>query len=299
MSRTIPIGDLVIRTAVVRTPQVGYLICGDRTQEAEDVPHAITFRWNSGSFTRGDRNYMAHAECCIEKPAPGLVDVSGQGYYSVITQQGMTSGDILTASKPPTKTQRTGGIRSVASIGGRAHAVGLRGIVYRLDSLDSWTRIDEGLPQSFDGQAIDGFDQNDLYAAGRKGELWHYDGDRWTACQLPTNANLTSVHCAGDAVVYVAGHKGTIVRGRDEAWQAVDQDETRDDFWDIQWFKEKLYLSTMYNVYEFIDEGLAPVDFGKDIPKSCYQLSASPDVMWSNGELDIMAFDGDEWTRVV
>ena len=52
-------------------------------------------------------------------------------------------------------------------------------------------------------------------------------------------------------------------------------------------------------VYRLKKEELEPVDFGKDPPKSCYQLSAAKGVMWSNGEYDIMSFDGKKWTRIV
>ena len=39
-----------------------------------------------------------------------------------------------------------------------------------------WARIDEGLPDTFDIQAIHGFDSIDVFTAGRDGNLWYYDG---------------------------------------------------------------------------------------------------------------------------
>jgi hypothetical protein len=175
----------------------------------------------------------------------------------------------------------------------------LRGLVYRFDSFYQWTQIDQGLPASFNIQAIHGFDASDIYAVGRHGSLWHFDGKRWDEVELPTNANLTSVKCAGDGKVYITGHKGTLVCGRTDAFEIIDHDETEDDIWDVEWFGGQVFVSTMRAVYRLKGHALQRVDFGDDLPRSCYQLSAAKGVMWSNGEFDIMSFDGKSWTRIV
>lgn len=294
-----PLSGLVIRTAVVRRPDVGYIYAADPKKERDEVPHAITFRWSGGTFKQGATNYDAHSICLISKPDVGLVDIAGAGYYSVVTGKGNTSGDIIDNSRPAAKQKRIGGFRSVEEIDGQAYAIGLRGMVYRLDQPKLWARIDEGLPNTFNGQAIHGFDGADLYAAGRDGQLWQFDGKKWTARELPTNANLTAVRCAGDGNVYVAGHGGMLLRGREDAWEAIRHEETNDDIWDLEWFDRRLYVSTMHAVYRLNNNAFEKVDFGADPPKSCYQLSAAHGVMWSNGEFDIMSFDGQKWTRVV
>jgi hypothetical protein len=294
-----PLANLVIRTAVVVQPDWGYIIACDPEKEREDIPHAITFRWQAGKFHKGDRNYNAHAACLIEKPEPGRLDISGQGYYSVIIRGVMTSGDIFENSQPLPAKRRTASFRSVAAIDGKAYAVGLRGLVYRMDGLKQWTRIDEGLPETFNIQAIHGFDAKDIYAVGRQGSLWHFDGKVWNELELPTSVNLTSVKCAGDGKVYIGGHKGILIIGRRTAWAVIDHQATSDNIWDIEWFEKQVYVSTMKAVYRLKGTNLEPVDFGDDRPKSCYQLSAAKGVMWSNGEFDIMSFDGKVWTRVV
>lgn len=294
-----PLKGLVMRTAAVRVPDTGYIIACDPAKEKEDIAHALVFRWNAGQFNAGDRNYNAHSMCVIDKPDVGYVDVSGQGYYSVTLRSGMKSGDILEEASPPPKKKRTASFRSVAAIGGKAYAVGLRGLVYRFDDIGRWTRIDDGLPETFNIQAIDGFGASDLYAVGRQGSLWQFDGKAWVERELPTDQHLTSVKCAGDAKVYAAGHHGILVRGRDDAWEVVDHGQTDDDIWDLEWFERKLYVSTMSAVCFLKGDALQAVDFGDDAPRSCYQLSAAKGVMWSNGEFDIMSFDGKKWTRVV
>lgn len=294
-----PLQGLIVRTALVRRPDLGFIYACDPKKEENEIPHAITFKWKAGEFLRGECNYDAYSLCVIEAPEAGLIDVSQAGYYSANTRSGMTTGDIFGNSQPPPKKPRLGGIRSVSEIGGKAYAVGYQGMVYRLDSLKRWARIDDGLPDSFEIDAIHGFEAADIYTVGLKGELWHYNGEEWAKRELPTDVNLNAVKCAGDGRVYVGGQGGVLIRGRDAAWEILEHEETKDDIWDIEWFEGQLYLSTMHSVYRLNKEELEAVDFGKDPPKSCYQLSAAKGVMWSNGEYDIMSFDGRTWTRVV
>lgn len=298
MNNKLPLKGLTIRTAVVRSPTIGYIAAADTKTEMEE-PHAITFKWNSGKFIQGDRNYNAHSLCLITRPEPGLVDISEQGYYSVTTANGPISGDILESSQPPSKEARYGGFRSVSEIAGRAFAVGLRGLVYRLDELKLWTRIDDGLPKTFNIQAIHGFNATDIYAVGRDGEVWHYDGTVWNELDMPTNSNLTSVKCAADGKVYITGHKGALLCGSGETWEVINHESTDENFWDVEWFEDNVYISSMSSVYRLEGLRLVKVDFENDAPKTCYQLSTADGVMWSNGEDDIMSFDGKVWTRIV
>ena len=281
-----PFVGLVIRTAAVRRHDLGFIYACDPAKEREEIPHAIIFKWKAGVFERGECEYDAHTICVIEVPESGLVDASGAGYYSINTRNVITTVVLFENSHPPSKKRRIGGIRSISEIAGKAYAVGLRGMVYRLDRLNAWTRIDDGLPDTFDVQAIHGFGEADLYAVGRNGDLWQFDGKQWIKRQLPTNMNLTSVKCAGDGKVYVAGHRGILIEGRSDQWENIEHQATGDDIWDIEWFEGQTYLSTMKEVYQLNNGGLNPVDFGKDRPKSCYQLSTAPGVMWSNGEHD-------------
>lgn len=294
-----PLAGLIIRTAVVRSADVGYIYAADKKKEQKDIPHAITFKWTAGKFTRGEANYDASSACIAQHPDVALVNISGAGYYSVISANGNTCGEIFDNSRPPSKERRLGGFRSVNEIAGKAYAIGLRGMVYRLDQVKQWTRIDEGLPKTFDGQAMHGFDANDLYAVGRDGQLWQYDGKQWLQRELPTNVNLTAVKCAGDGKVYIAGHGGLLLRGRNDRWQDIAQQETQDDIWDLEWFEDELYVSTMHALYRLNKNALDKVAFGADTPKSFYQLSAAKGVMWSNGEFDLFSCDGKTWTRIV
>ncbi|AEF24325.1 MULTISPECIES: WD40/YVTN/BNR-like repeat-containing protein [Pseudomonas] len=294
-----PLKDLIIRTAMVRQPGMGYIYAADPCKEAEEIPHAISFKYQDGKFSRGDSNYDAHSVALISKPGPGLIVVSGAGYYSALMATGTSTGDIFDDSHPKPEKPRTSGIRSVSTIAGSAFAVGLRGIVYRFDGPKQWSRIDAGLPETFNGQAINGFNEEDIYAVGREGAIWRFDGAQWQRCDAPTSVTLTSVLCAPDNVVYVAGHRGVMLKGREDTWDVIEQEEVVDDIWDLEWFLGELYVSTLSNLYRLKENRLVPVDFGDDRPRSFYQLSTNGDVLWANGEFDLMSFDGQQWSRIV
>ena len=187
----------------------------------------------------------------------------------------------------------------VTNIAGKAYAAGLGGIVYRLDEFLKWVPMDKGLPTSLNIEAIDGFDDGDIYAVGDAGALWRFDGRKWSNCDLPTNVNFNAVKCAGDENIYVAGNDGCLLCGQPDTWEFLAEDETHETFWDMEWFGGELYLSTISFVYRLQNGKLELVDFGDHTPDTCYQLSAAKGFMWSIGARDVMKFDGKTWTRIV
>jgi hypothetical protein len=299
MSKKGPFKDLIIRTAVVLSPRYGIIYACDPALERRGEPHACVFVWDDGSIDRGDCNYDAHSACLIDLPEEGSVDISEAGYYTADTENDRVTQDLFDSYTPAAREKRARGLRSVREIGGVAHAIGIRGMVYRLDALDRWTRIDEGLPHDFDGQAIHGTGLSDLHAVGFRGDAWHFDGKVWRRQDLPTNRNLTSVVCAADGTVYVAGHDGILLRGRPGQWESIEHGDTDENIWDLEWFAGQLFVSTLDGLFSLQGDHLKPVAYGKHTPKSTYQLSANEGVMWSNGESDIMEFDGKTWTRIV
>lgn len=294
-----PLSGLTIRTAIVRNRNVGYIFACDLEKERDEIPHTITFKWESGQFYRGECDYNAHSLCIAEIPQMCLIDLSEEGYYAVITSAGNYIGHVSDDSSPVPDKPRFHGYRSLSTIEGKAYAVGLRGMVYRMDEMRKWSRIDDGLPETFDVQAIDGFDGSNLFAVGWNGTMWRYTGKRWIKEELPTNENLTAVKCGGDGNIYIAGHDGMLLFGKPGIWEVIENESFASDIWDLEWFDNRLYISTMRAVYVLNGSDIEQVEFGDDKPKSCYQLSTADNVLWSNGEHDIFSYDGKKWTRIV
>lgn len=291
--------ELQIRTGVVRQSTLGVLLAADPKKEEREELHTHFFKWKTGTFSAGTFNFSAHAACEIREPRPAIVMVASQGEFCVSSSGGIEYGNIFIKSQPGSNDERFGSFRSVANVAGRAHAVGLRGMVYRLDEWVRWTRIDEGLPRIFDIEAIHGFEDAELYAVGQRGLMWERTPKKWERRETPTNVHLNAVICAADGTVYVGGCKGVLLRGRHDAWTVIEHEAFTNDIWDLEWFEDKLYVSTQAGVYRLNKEQLERVDFGEDAPQSTHWLSAAEGVLWSIGQRDVMSFDGRRWTRVV
>jgi hypothetical protein len=290
--------DLSIRTGCVRDLKKGYLLACDLKREAKGIPHTYYFKWDNGKLSPGYFNFDAWFLCDVTVPEPGLVALASEGQYCFICKgPNGHAGNAFKESTPKRKDKRYGNFRSIATIGGSAHAVGLQGLVYRLDKPSQWTRIDEGLPKGFDGQAIHG-DGTSLYAVGRSGQLWQFKNGKWISRKLPTKRNLTAITCANNEMFYIAGHNGALMCGRENKWTAIESGIT-EDIWDLEWFGGELYVSTLSNVYKLKGNKLKPVNFGGDPPKTTYRLSSAKGVLWSIGNKDVLSFDLKKWKRIV
>jgi hypothetical protein len=106
------------------------------------------------------------------------------------------------------------------------------------------------------------------------------------------------VFCAWDGEVYICGQRGILLKGRGARWEVIEQQETQEDLWDLQWFNGKLYLSTTRMLYTLEGDRLERVETGDEIAGSCYHLDAADGILWSIGAKDILQFDGQEWTRI-
>jgi hypothetical protein len=290
---------LLIRTGVLRRPDLGFLLAGEPAKEEAEIPHVAILKWKAGQITRVDAKFNAHTSCILEDPEYGVVRMSSSGGYSIETRGGVTSGNVFKDSYPGLQAERFGDIRSVASIAGKAYAVGGTGWAFRLDRIGGWTLIDKGLPTTFNIESIDGFSESDLYAVGYRGEVWRSDGGTWSRCESPTNVNLNTVLCGGDGVVYAAGSGGMMIRGRNSVWESMNHDDMNDDIWDLAWFGGSVYASTLAAVYRLNGGDLVAVSFEPDKPRSCYHLSVASGTMWSIGARDVMSFDGSRWTRII
>ncbi len=294
---------LIIRTATVRDSNTGYIATFDKKREADDDPHTISFKWEaSGKFTQGEAGFSIHTTCLVSKPELGLLQASLPGIFSFVKASGPTTGNIFRDYSGDKSKKYNGDIRSILSIDGVGYAVGYGGAVFRYD-ISGWMKVDEGLPTSFEIEAMDGFNGDNRIAVGLKGQLWTWYGKKWKQGSSGTKENLMAVCCAGNGRTYVAGRHGILLAGNNgnetDTWKQVNHkiDET---IWDLAWFKDFLYISTQTGVFRLIsDKKLEPVDFGEDKPSTTYQLSVAPEVMWSVGNGDIMSFDGKDWTRVV
>jgi len=271
-----------------------FLIILDKKLVKEDVQFSRVIAFDQGELGGvSKRNWNGVAICVSKKPTEGLLTIGEDG--QVLTFVGGKVFDEQIKPKPVC-------LRGLGVVGGFPVACGMKRQVYRRVAVGSWVAMHAPAPkkprQAAGFEAIDGYSLEEMYAVGWEGEVWEWNGSKWINRASPTNVIFSTVCCAGDGNVYAAGHMGTLLRGRHDRWDLVELEDFEDDFWDLLWFKDQLYLATMTGLYNLIDGELEPVEFGEDVPKTYYRLTAAEGVLWSVGAADVFSFNGTQWTRV-
>jgi hypothetical protein len=262
------------------------------------IDHAFVVTWNGKDWDEQHTlTWSVAGLCWITRPRPAWVAVGANGTALVV--EGTVARE-EPLGEGEEAAGRVGFLRGVRSIAGRAYAVGMCRQVYRRPDDGRWHRIDQGCRRptgdySMVGfESIDGFSEDDLYAVGLRGEIWHGDGVRWTRVETPTNAILTQVCCAGDGLVYACGRQGILLKGRGDRWEVIEQQVAADDLWGLAWFEDRLFISSLYylGVYDGRELTLVTVE---GAPSSCYHLSATTDRLWSIGPREVATFEGGAW----
>jgi hypothetical protein len=243
------------------------------------------------------------ALCGTNLPEPSLLCLGLEGRIHIATPSGFIEEYIDNSNKGPASR---GMLRDIRLIGDHIYVVGMDRQVYRRESLGKWFRIDHGMiisPKSLKVtgfNSIDGFNENNIYTAGWGGEIWMYNGQIWEQLPSPTNLRLQCIHCVNPNTVFVCGQIGILLKGYGDKWEIIEHGITKDPFWGMEWFQEKLWLATHDAVY-CMDQNFNfnKVDFGLgEEPVSCGWLQANSEIMWSVGGKHLLSTtDGNIWTQ--
>jgi len=242
----------------------------------------------------------ATASMTVSKfPQEQMIAMSAHGEVKLFGSGKQSDEQITTPDGSP---ETRGLLRKLRTIENRTYAVGMGRQVYRRENEDDWRCLDQKIRPAIGEvkgfESIDGFSSSDIYAVGWDGEIWHFDGQDWEQKSSPTHVVLTNVLCAGDGNVYIAARQGLLIRGRGDSWESIEHESMDEDIWDLAWYGEALYLSPYRGLFKLVGDKLVPVDFGTDKAWTTYHLSAADGVLWSFGKKDVMAFDGQTWTRI-
>jgi hypothetical protein len=191
--------------------------------------------------------------------------------------------------------------------------VGYSNQVYFRDALSKvWVAMDEGLPgkeayseRVFGLESIDASPSGDWYAVGPHGAVWLREGTHWQKIESCTDVRLVAVHCAEDGFVYACGQHGTLLKGKLDAWEVVQQDIGQVYLWDVESMGKDLYIASSRVLYKVSDGGWSPVmftefDLGeRGVPTSFFRLSKSASSLLSVGEKDVVEMVDGQWSRIV
>jgi len=152
-------------------------------------------------------------------------------------------------------------------------------------------------------EAIAGFGSADLYAGGRYGDLWHYDGTTWRMIDFPSNASIAGLCGASDGQVYAACDRGGLFRGRGDTWEELPGARGI-RFSGCAWFDGRLWLGEDYALYVCDPSAGGKVEryrFPTGGPQqySFRGVAASADVLVSYGNYQALVYDGKGWTEII
>lgn len=280
-----------------------YVAAVDPALEDADVYHGYVMRWRAGDW--------GHWKVANRIYALGAYDVAGErtvfamgpdGRVQVADGRGFRWEDMDPDGDGPSQRRPVGCLRRVGDF---LYAAGMSRMVYRRSPAGKWERASAGalVPRSSPEVAgflgLDGFDPGDVYAVGFHGAIWQSDGTRWHPNDSPTNLKLECVRCTDAGQVFIAGAKGMILRGRNDAWDVVEQDVTEETFWGMEYAFGALYLSTAAGeIFRLAGDEFAPVELGLGHPITTRALHFNDGLLLSTGSHDLCVFDGTRWTEI-
>lgn len=141
-------------------------------------------------------------------------------------------------------------------------------------------REERDLTKDWGFRDIDGLGEEDFYAVGGLGDVWHYvDGD-WEQCGFPNNSELYNVCCAPNGDVYIAGHGGQLYKGSKHNWKLAAHTVTTLWFEDMVWYEDALYATSEYGVYVLNgNQWERPTDFPPEAQTSSGSMSVRDGVL--------------------
>jgi hypothetical protein len=189
-------------------------------------------------------------------------------------------------------------------INGMTYCVSAFRCIYKRVAVGQWEPMNEGFPQvarnlSQGFSDLDAFSESDMYAVGGNGDVWHYDGIKWTQMTFPSNAELGTVTCAGDGNVYISGEGGSLWVGQKSTWTSIYKGASSILWNDVLWFEGKLWLSSDYQFRIWNGKDLEPVMHeGKAVPMNGH-MDAYDGLLAIASPEYVMTYDGKSWSYIV
>lgn len=304
MSDTDDLG-LQLAGVFVHSEQLAIVLAVVKKMADDNVDHTIVYYRDGGEWYSFETQKPIVSACYPSGEALEMALLSADGIVIRLREGDEIREVIDDSDDGPSELVI---MRQITEIDGTQFVVGMARHAYRkARGASDWERIDQTcfVPRaqrttSVGFYSVDGFSATDVYAVGYKGEIWTFDGARWTSRSSPTNVVLTNVVCdRANQQVVIAGLAGTILVGRDDRWHEVQQSETQADFWGAALHGGHVYLSNDDGVFRLKDRTLEAVTLSAEGPLTTSYLSAREGVMWSVGSHDVLVTkDGRRWQKI-
>ena len=231
-------------TGAVRAKDLGYLVLTLDELDGRKVAHSIFVQGTAGCSAILGTRHGTRAIAASFGIRSAIRSARGRWPYLLLRQRRCARGEHLGSFRRPTPGDR---YEPWPCIGDKIVAAGTGRQVYlRLDR-NVW--IDISADSDFRGhpmvgfEALSGASAESLCAVGWNGEIWLYTGGL-EEVDSPTNVILTGVANHPTDGIYACGRNGILVRGAGDRWTVLDE-RAPHDFWDVECFEGKIYLSTL------------------------------------------------------
>jgi len=268
----------------------------------QEIDHTKILRWKNDSWAHYMIDWPVVSICAVHSPHKKIISMGLNGEIHIAESGAMQYSEIDGTSDGP---MHRGVMRELRTIAGIPYAVGMQYQVYAM-TRSSWSRLDKDivLPKGTDEvksfDSIDGFSPSELYAVGLDGIFSTFDGSRWSSIDSPTSVSLEKVFCAPDKNVYIGGNAGTIIVGNKSTWKVIPDDILDGTIWDIAWFADKVFFSTLDGLYSLQNNVLKKEIIKKDGFWSYGSLVANDKVLWSIGRKSLAKTkNGIDWEEVI
>lgn len=198
-----------------------------------------------------------------------------------------------------------GPLSKIKLIGKELFVCGYGGQIYVRTGLGSWSlavtpALSKKYPQdSVNLEDIDGAAEDDIYCVGWDGLLMHFDGKCWTNVYLPTNKNISSIRCVAHDKAFLCGDNGIFMSGYRDQWADHTSSDYGYNFWDVECFKGKVYLTNPQQLLCWDGRTFEEVHIPTSNEICFHRLHSNDDVLWAFCVDDLFYFDGDIWSEVV
>jgi hypothetical protein len=197
------------------------------------------------------------------------------------------------------------GLRSSRNVGNTIYCAGMGRVALRRVSVGKWIEFGPGTKDSeadlvIGFEDLAGFSESDLYAVGWGGEIWWFNGKKWSQIDSPTSGNLNALTCASDGVVYIVGDDGIMLHGRRDKWQVIETGRP-ENLMDVAAYEGEVYVVTDFKILQLVKKRLVPAKnfVSKDVPATCLHLLEATDGIVSMGPKDLFRLHNVKWERVV
>ncbi len=198
-------------------------------------------------------------------------------------------------------------IMNSRSIGGRLYIAGSSRYVARRLERNRWEALKEGIKKptcdehlySAGFNCLDGFSEQDIYAAGGKGDLWHFNGNEWRQINFPSNMLIESICCGRDGFVYIGALSGTVFKGRENQWTMIHRGMLSLPFRQMVWFQDRVWATSDYGVWQIVGDKVISADLPSEVSVCAGYISCSDTILALAGFYGAARLDGKKWDILI